>query len=220
MLLSNPITVKQTTHGQLAALCHACYGDRYQIKERLLGSSWEYMAAAAHGSDACYLFKNMESDWALVVKGSDDWVDHFDNFRICGRNTFHGQVHPGLYQAALHIGHMASELFRRYNVDINLLTLSGHSRGGSIADILQRVLYGYTFAEVVTFGAPKWAKLLVTKDADPSVRHHYCMKGDPVPYMPIGIGYRRTQLPITLQPQPGTSLLARHRMKTYLDSMK
>ncbi|ROM68838.1 lipase [Pseudomonas brassicacearum] len=97
-----------------------------------------------------------------------------------------GQVHRGFYGAAKKAAAFATSYLDRFYTGQKLL-ICGHSLGGAVALLLSEMLRrrpeGYAI-QLYTYGAPRAADAIFTKNAEPLVHYRMVNHNDPIPSLP------------------------------------
>jgi hypothetical protein len=92
----------------------------------------------------------------IAFKGTDNWREHLNNLNVWPEPTSHGRVHAGFLYTMKRVGPLLNTLIHADILSKRRILLTGHSRGGALAQIFASllVLKGHPPHSVWAFGSP------------------------------------------------------------------
>lgn len=139
---------------ELAALA---YKTKLEIEQRLddLGFKNEKIAFIQGRLYSCFIIRCRDVT-AIAFKGSTNWREHLNNLNVWPEATSHGHVHSGFLYTARRLGPLLYTLILGDILSKRRILLTGHSRGGALAQVFASMLVvaGYAPHSVWAFGPP------------------------------------------------------------------
>lgn len=172
----------------LASMSEAAYSTEVEAKAVFGKAGFAEAATFADGNTVCYVVS--AGDVAVVVfRGTDDTQDWFTNLNRFSRDTPHGQIHRGFYDAYQPLKRKIAALLRER--DPGHVWITGHSLGGALAvvcayDLVENQKLGVS--GVVTFGQPMVARRPLAEHLDELLLGRYVRfvnEADTVPKVPV-----------------------------------
>lgn len=151
---------------------------------------------SSYGNDVAYVIDHKtlhrRSLW-VAIRGSDDPLDWLMNLDI--RTDDSGFWLQGFYEPGEQIALQLIGLINREFAGLNRLVITGHSRGGALADVLGQIIASSSASpdrlDVITFGAPRTTQVYAPPPARDCNIVRVVNGGDPVPHLPPArLGWR------------------------------
>jgi hypothetical protein len=210
---------------ELAALA---YKTKPEIERRLddLGFKDEKVTFIQSRLYSCFIIRCSDVT-AIAFKGSKNWREHLNNLNVWPQTTSHGRVHAGFLYTMNHLGPILYSLIYGDILANRKIVLTGHSRGGALAQVFASMLVaeGHAPHSVWAFGSPmtgdKTFVSLLTNIPVSIFRNVGDNGSDPIPLFPPSIspsgpftkwilGFKPIYIPIVLAKYVGTIIPPHH----------
>ncbi|SHH05174.1 lipase family protein [Bradyrhizobium erythrophlei] len=138
-------------------LASMAYKTRSEIEAGLddLGFKDEQAAFVRSRLCSCFIIR-CEDVTAIAFKGTTNWREHLNNANVWPEVTSHGRVHSGLLYTMERLSPLLQQLIGADVLSGRKILLTGHSRGGALAQIFASslVVGGHMPHSVWAFGSP------------------------------------------------------------------
>ncbi|MCL2361429.1 MAG: lipase family protein [Defluviitaleaceae bacterium] len=137
-----------------------------------------------HRNSVAHTIAHTENLIIVVIRGTpegpEEWISNF--------NVGFGEVHTGFLYATNNVYHTLMNYIAKHNVMSNIMLITGHSRGGAVANLLgARLNRMQENPYVYTFGAPRVSRTEATRAHIHSNIFNIINSFDPVIHLPPSV---------------------------------